>query len=142
MISRDRGFVPRDNRTVSWYDPQNSKRRWSSTRVVVSIDGPHHGPNAKEQEQARLARWIKEDSARYVTDAKKSIMLNYTQGNGTQHLIKLIFAYRGCRVFLQLSSKPGTNSDCTEAMALEFGRRLCRNLDRHFGGKPREKGDF
>jgi len=142
VISRDRGFVQRDNRTASWYDPQNSKRRWSKTRVVVDINGPYHGTNAKEMAQGKLDWWIKEDSARYVTDAKKSVMLNYTQGNGTQHYIKLIFTYRGCHVSLQLSSRPGTNSDCTEAMALEFGRRLCRNIDRHFGGKPREKVDF
>ena len=142
VISRDRGFVHRDNRTASWYDPQNSKRRWSSTRVVVHIDGPRHGPYATEQEQARLDWWLKEDSARYVTGAKKSVMLNYTQGNGSQHLIKLIFSHRGCQIFLQLSSRPGTNSDCTEAMALEFGRRLCRNIDRHFGGKPRDEVDF
>ena len=142
VMSRDRGFVQRDKRTVSWYDPQNSKRRWSDTRVVVYIDGPYHGPYAKEQEQARLDHWIKEDGARHVTAARKSVLLNYTQGNGSQHLIKLIFNHRGCQVYLQLSSVPGANSDCTEAMALDFGRRLCRNIDRHFGGKPRDEVEF
>ncbi len=130
-ISRDSGFV-RDEGD-RWRDPNNKKRRFSRTWVVVHMDGPYRGDYAERNLQTHLDYWIKEPSARYLTEQKKSVMLNYKQGNGSQHYVKLIFLRQNCTVFLQLFGKPGTNSDPTEEMAKYFGKCIARHLDEHFG---------
>ena len=130
-ISRDRGFAYEEYRDW-WYDPNDKKRRFSDTWVVVHIDGPHHGQYAKALLQSHLDSSIDEPSARYVNSKEKSVILNYEQGNGSQHYVKLIFVHQNCKVFLQLSGKPGTHSDPTEEMAKHFGKCLARHLDEHF----------
>ena len=133
-LSRDEGFVLRDGRFT---DPNDYKRHFSYTWVLVYLDGPYEGMVARQIFQGHHDSWIKEPNARYLEGDKQTIILNYTQGNNSQHLIKLIFAHEGCRVFLQLYGKPGTNSDATEPMALHFADCLRRQLTKHFaGGQP------
>jgi len=135
-ISRDQGFVLR-NPNGPWWDPNNRERRFSSTFVTVIIYAPLLQASSAEMIKRRADYWIKEKGARFLDEKKGTVLLNFTQGAGSQHLIKLVFAHRNCEVFLQLSSRPGANSDCTEEMILQFARTICRHLDEHFaGGKP------
>ncbi len=135
QISRDSGFIFEKGRDW-WIDPNNKHRQFSYTWVVVEMDGPHQGDYTERVLQNHLDYWIKEPNARYVTEEKKSVILNYTQGNGTQHYVKLIFAYQNCTIFLQLSGKPGTHSDPTEEMAKHFGKCIARHLKEHFEVHP------
>ena len=135
-LSRDQGFVRR-TATGPWIDPNNRERRFSSTWVTVIIYAPLPQSSSDDRTKGRVDWWMKEEGARLLDAKKGTVLLNFTQGAGSQHLIKLVFVYRNCDVFLQLSSRPGANSDCTEAMILQFARMICRHLDEHFaGGKP------
>ncbi|QDU50672.1 hypothetical protein Pan110_30250 [Gimesia panareensis] len=131
-ISRDQGFVLQKT-NGPWWDPNNRKRRFSYTWVVVDIDGPYTGEFSEALLQQHLDYWIKEPSARYVNSKKKSVILNYTQGNDTQHYVKLCFVHQNCTIYLQLSGRPGTHSDPTEEMAKHFGKCLARHMNEHFG---------
>lgn len=130
--SRDQGFVLQKT-NGPWWDPNNRKRRFSDTWVVVHIDGPYTGEFSERSLQLHLDYWIKQRTARYVNSNKKSVLLNYTQGNGSQHYIKLCFVHQNCTIYLQLSGRPDTNSDPTEEMALHFGKCIARHLNEHFG---------
>lgn len=135
-ISRDRGFVLQTP-TGPWIDPSNRKRRFSSTWVTVLIYAPLPQSSSEDRTKSRVDWWMKEEGARLLNEKKGTVLLNFTQGAGSQHLIKLVFVHRNCDVFIQLSSRPGANSDCTEEMVLQFARTICRHLDEHFaGGKP------
>ncbi len=134
VISRDQGFVRKDDR---YSDPRNRNRRLSHTWVLIHLSSPYPPTAPPDVIQAHLDTWMKEPTARYLAEDKQSIMLNYMQAGGSQHYIKVVFVYRRCDVFLQLSSRPGENSDGTEEMILQFARSICRHLDQHFaGGKP------
>jgi hypothetical protein len=120
--------------TGPWIDPNNRKRRFSSTFVTVIIYAPLPQASSADMIKRRADWWIKEEGARFLDEKKGTVLLNYTQGAGSQHLIKLVFVHRNCEVFLQLSSRPDANSDCTEEMILQFARHICRHLDEHFAG--------
>jgi len=135
-ISRDQGFVLQSP-TGPWIDPNDRSRRFSLIFVTVLIYASLPQRSSEEMTKGRVDRWMKEKGARLLDGKKGTVLLNYTQGAGSQHLIKLVFVHRNCEVFLQLSSRPGANSDCTEEMILHFARTVCRHLDTHFaGGTP------
>jgi len=135
-MSRDQGFV-RQTSTGPWINPNDRSQRFSSTWVTVLIYAPLPQRSSEDNAKRRVDWWMKEEGARLLDEQKGTVLLNYTQGAGSQHLIKLVFVHRNCDVFIQLSSRPGANSDCTEEMILRFARTICRHLDEHYaGGKP------
>ncbi len=135
-ISRDQGFVLQTP-TGPWINPNDRSQRFSSTWVTVLIYEPLPQRSSEDMTKGRVDWWMKEEGARLLDEKKGTVLLNFTQGAGSQHLIKLVFVHRNCEVFIQLSSRPGANSDCTEEMILSFARAICRHLDEHYaGGKP------
>jgi len=135
-MSRDQGFVLQTP-TGPWIDPHNRKRQFSLTWVTVLIYAPLPQSSSEDRSKLRIDMWMKHEGARLLDEKKGTVLLNYTQGNGAQHHIRVVFSHRDCEVFILLSSRPGANSDCTEEIILQFARTICRHLDEHFaGGKP------
>lgn len=131
QISCDQGFVYQDNRYGGVYvDPRGSHvRRFSYTRVAIQIEPPKHDPDAEQSLQRRVDEHAARPGARYLTPDKRSAIYSRTESSGKNRYIQLVCVYRGCWIWLQLTTQPGTNSEATEDSAEHFARCICRHLD-------------